>query len=826
MSGSAQFDTSYYLTNNADVVVAISQGHFANALDHFNQFGGKELRAPNASFNPSYYAINNSDVLNAVSTGVFANVFAHYQEFGETENRAPNTNLASFDSAGYLAANADVAAAVTAGSFSSALDHFIQFGQNENRTGSGVTETVNPGSTFALTTSIDSGASFTGTANGDTFDAGLQTSGGVANQQTLNTLDQLDGGAGTDTLNITYNTAVTPLSITNIENVTITDADAGTEILNFVNVTGMTSLTSIASQAAVSITNIAAIPALKLQSQAVDVDIDFTNTVVSGTADSMTLTVSGNTDGDVTIEGMETINIVSEGSANTLDINDGAGTGLATVNVSGSSNLTLNDTTALEAEVVTVNASTATGNVSINAATAAVHTLTGGSGNDTFILGATYIGGATGATRDTIAGGDGTDELNITSARLVAGTANQANITSIERIELSDALSGTVNLTNFGSVSELQLTAGGAAAAGSITAATGTTLDIDADLGDEAYAFIVTGINTDDTMTLDLATNVDFLGTTGAIDTFTGIETLTISGSTTGTHSFADGIALSATAAAEKIVITGGAAITFGAASTADEVDASAVTGIVTTTGGFSGAVNLKGGNKADVLNGSGSSDIITGNDGADDITGGLGADTIILTETTAAVDEVIIDGGITVDTVVGFTAGTGGDQIDMDISNLNTISLLTAGETDTIAFFGAAGAAITDATAGATNAVATITGDTSTHATVLNATLILIDGGSTTFANVGAAVDAMESSGGFTITHQSNVADDDTFLFGYENSSTGAVHIAAASFEAADNNSGGAAAIADAALKGTDLVVLSGVTDVTTLTAANIDFV
>ena len=50
-------------------------------------------------------------------------------------------------------------------------------------------------------------------------------------------------------------------------------------------------------------------------------------------------------------------------------------------------------------------------------------------------------------------------------------------------------------------------------------------------------------------------------------------------------------------------------------------------------------------------------------------------------------------------------------------------------------------------------------------------------------------------------------------------------MHIAAASFEAADNNAG-AAAIADSALKGTDLVILSGVTDVTTVAADNIDFV
>ena len=55
MSSAAEFDQNFYLTNNADVVLAISQGSFANALDHFNQFGGKELRAPNSTFNPSSF---------------------------------------------------------------------------------------------------------------------------------------------------------------------------------------------------------------------------------------------------------------------------------------------------------------------------------------------------------------------------------------------------------------------------------------------------------------------------------------------------------------------------------------------------------------------------------------------------------------------------------------------------------------------------------------------------------------------------------------------------------------------------------------------------
>ena len=56
MSVSAVFDQTYYLTNNADVVVAVSQGHFSSALDHYNKFGGKELRQPNATFNATYYA--------------------------------------------------------------------------------------------------------------------------------------------------------------------------------------------------------------------------------------------------------------------------------------------------------------------------------------------------------------------------------------------------------------------------------------------------------------------------------------------------------------------------------------------------------------------------------------------------------------------------------------------------------------------------------------------------------------------------------------------------------------------------------------------------
>jgi hypothetical protein len=827
MSSAAIFNENFYLTNNADVVLAISQGNFSSATDHFNQFGGKELRAPNATFNPSYYAVQNTDVLNAVSAGTFSNVFAHYQEFGEIENRGPAVEFAGFTAAAYLEANTDVAAAITAGTIGSALDHFIAFGQNESRTGSGVSETVATGSTFQLTTGTDSGQAFVGTANNDTFNASLVTEGGVANQQTLGALDQLDGGAGSgDTLNFSYTTAVTPLSITNIENIILQDADAATETIDMINVSGMTKLTTVAAGGAVDVNNIAAITDLVIQNQAVNVDIDYVAAAIAGSSDTQNITLTGATDGDVTIDGVETVAITTTGSAaNTIDINDTATT-LTTVTVAGTANLTLNDTTALEAEVTTVNASGFAGNLTVSATNAAVMTMTGGTGNDSFILGATYIGGTTGATRDTITGGDGTDELNITTARLVAATTNQDTVTGIERIEVSDALNGSYNLGRFSGVTELQLTLGGSANASVGTVAAGTTIDIDADIANQFYTFQVLGVGTSDSLILDLAANVDFLGTTGNTDTFIGVEILNIAGAASGTHVFADGLIMTDTAANQKAVITGAAAVTFSSISTMDELDASAATGVITTTGGFAGGATIAGGTKGDTLIGSTAGDIITGNNGTDTINGLAGADTIVLTETTAAIDTVVIGNGQTSDVVTDFVVGTGGDQVDFDLTALNIAAAIAGNETDTIAFFGAAGAAITDATAGATNAVATISNDSSVHATVLNATVILLDGGATTFATVGDAVDAFEASGSFTITHQSNVADDDTFLFAYENSTTGFVTLAAASFEAADDNNASAAAIADAALKGADLLTISGVTDVTTITAANVDFI
>jgi Ca2+-binding RTX toxin-like protein len=70
----------------------------------------------------------------------------------------------------------------------------------------------------------------------------------------------------------------------------------------------------------------------------------------------------------------------------------------------------------LATTVTTVNGAAATGALSLDLGGTSVRTVTGGSGADIFRLGADYVGGTTGATRDIIDGGLGTDSLSITTA--------------------------------------------------------------------------------------------------------------------------------------------------------------------------------------------------------------------------------------------------------------------------------------------------------------------------------------------------------------------------------------------------------------------------
>ena len=725
MSSSATFDQSYYLTNNADVVVAISQGHFANALDHYNRFGGKELRQPNATFNPQYYAVNNADVLNAVSNGTFASVFAHYQEFGESENRAPNTNLASFDATSYLAANADVAAAVTAGTFSSALDHFITFGQNEGRSGSGVTEASNPGSTFTGTSGSDA---VTGTAQSDTFNHTLVNEGGVANVLTMNTLDSLDGGAGTDTLNAVINTNVTPNSLANIENIVLTavaDATAGTDstadTFGTANAGALVNLTlqSTADDDGVAVTGVqnALTSGLSVKNSAVNVTVTSVNTALAGSSDALTINIENVTAGTLQVDpttgtnGYETISFVSGGTnANTLAaFSDGTSTSGTTMNFSGDQNLTI--TGAIEAQYTTLNASEMTGALNLTLTNAAIHNVTGGSGNDVFDLSGGFVDGSTAASRDTVNGGDGTDVLRLSSAEVQAVTsAAQFNtVTNIETVRMDTVAAGALDLANLTGVTTIEFDGGIGAL--THTVASGQEMQYDlADAGNDAQTFVIEGTATDDVMNIDI-NGVDIGAGT---QTYTGIETVNIA--TSGTSLIDGAHVMTATAATQAMTISGTGTLTLGNI-TADTITSTMTSGTL-NLGVMQQATAITGGAEAMTVTGSTVADIIIGGAGADTITntvsgaaatagdiitGGAGNDVISLVgdQATGAVSTILGQASFITDFTVG-TATTNTDVIGLSITEGNYTNASNLNEAQTAQALGAITIQTVAASAGA----------------------------------------------------------------------------------------------------------------------------
>ena len=115
------FDAEYYLLANGDVAQAADTGNtFAYAAQHFEQYGWKEGRNPNAVFDTKGYLAAYADVKAA---GI--NPLTHYDRYGWKEGRDPS---ASFDTATYLSTYKDVAAAQV-----DPMQHFLQYGLYEGR---------------------------------------------------------------------------------------------------------------------------------------------------------------------------------------------------------------------------------------------------------------------------------------------------------------------------------------------------------------------------------------------------------------------------------------------------------------------------------------------------------------------------------------------------------------------------------------------------------------------------------------------------------------------------------------------------------------------
>lgn len=266
---------------------------------------------------------------------------------------------------------------------------------------------------FLLTSGVDKGAAFTGTAANENYSAPILT---------LNAGDELDGAGGTDTLTAEINSAVgATTKIANIEEITF--SNLGAQTVDFTNITGVTKLTQKDGTGKLTLNNIAtANMGLALQGTATaSIEANYKAGTLSGAADALTVDLNGALNAAVDVDaGFEslTLNVNNASSLTTLTV-----PGVTGVTVNGSANLTLNANPATAFE--TVNAAGMTGAIkgkTIDATTGlSTEGFTGSANGTTLLLGTgadnVSFTDATAATKsNTIKLGAGNDTLTFTTA--------------------------------------------------------------------------------------------------------------------------------------------------------------------------------------------------------------------------------------------------------------------------------------------------------------------------------------------------------------------------------------------------------------------------
>ena len=466
--------------------------------------------------------------------------------------------------------------------------------------------------TGSLTAGIDN---LTGDNGNNTF---------VGDANTISAADQINGGAGTDTLNV-FGAAASPVlpTMTNIERLVLTNPAAALAA-DVSAVTGLTDVVLKSVTTGGSITTAAGVTVTVDGSVAAHTIV----TSTTATAQSVGLT-NGTTVGALTVDGgaVKTLNIASNGSAaNTITALDGTATAQAgsTLNVTGTQKLTV--TGPLATTFTTVNASTNTGGVSVAFGVNDV-TVTGGAGNDTFNFGANLT------VADKVDGGAGVDTISIAGADLTtASNVVLAGLNAVKNIE-------TVEFAGAGATTVALGSAGLSNTAFTKLLFNTTAADI-VNAADAAHTYAFGAANTG-AATLNLATGVTSVsvGLEGAsalgaltvnplaadlVATPTLVNTVNIASS----GSAANSIASVAAQAGSTVKVSGSQDLTITSLANKGTVDASAFTGKLAITGSLGADT---------IILGSGADKVTVGIAGStytnlDTITSFTKADTLVMT--------------------------------------------------------------------------------------------------------------------------------------------------------------------------------------------------
>lgn len=398
----AWFNKDYYLTsklaqlraagetkynNIVDVAVALEAAGFT-AYEHFQQYSLIERTSPNPAFNATEYLnakaaqLGNGATADSVALAIREagmNLWEHFQTYGWKEGVNPSN---SFDVKKYMESklaqlqkdepDAGWTAEKLEEVFSNAgidpVSHYDQFGKSEE--GVVVSPAENPvpsdgrtdGEVFTLTTGVDN---IVGTAGNDTINGVSDGTTGA----TLQSLDAIDGGAGTDTLTLTNvagtvdSAAIAAASVKNVENLSILSGANGVTA----DVSKWAGLETVTvdnrASAANSITTDSNVKSVSVKGGTTAFVTD-NGTATDATADTLTAVTLDGLSGGATVESDALTSLTLNNLNSAVDVTAAAGTRALTVTLNNvGATGTAATVTDNEATTVTVNT---TGKASAN----------------------------------------------------------------------------------------------------------------------------------------------------------------------------------------------------------------------------------------------------------------------------------------------------------------------------------------------------------------------------------------------------------------------------------------------------------------------------
>jgi len=559
-----------------------------------------------------------------------------------------------------------------------------------NAIGSHIAIISNVAGTASNTVALATTADTVDAGSGDDTISGL-VQGDAAAGTTLQPGDVIEGGKGTDTLKVSVagdsgnnGFSITAFETSNVEKLIVNNFDedgtgATTFDLSLVD-DQLTTLGLGASSATgdTVFSNVQNITDLTISSGAAAVTLTYTATASAGAADVQNITLMNVADSSdtmvITVDKVETLNIVSNGVSNTVKTLTTAAA--KTLDISGSANLTIEDT--IEGNVSAISGADATGNLSLvvsRDAGKAGSTVTG-SGNDTITYGDNFWN-----SLQTLDGGEGSDTIILADADDLT-TVTGALASSIEVLGANTADATYYQYTYIPTVTSVASYLGGDNAAtttifGSLPS--DTTLLVAGDGTDaDGAKLMLAQDSSSDSLTVTLGATTAGGGLTVEEILGSEYESISIANAAGGTAT----IELLDAAQMSSLTLTGAKAIALTMDSPTVNVTSIDSTGLLAlvmsnNTSTKAGGVTINAGEYTDTLFGGTQGDTINGNGGIDTINGAAGADTLNggagndIIEGDGGID--IISGGEGTD-ILKFGTGSGTVAFTVSATDLHNV--------------------------------------------------------------------------------------------------------------------------------------------------------